>query len=53
LSDLGLDLVGDLSAGDGTDLMATLGGHDLSSWLLAAAVLLLMLELGLGRGART
>ncbi|MCB1183787.1 hypothetical protein KDM41_10165, partial [bacterium] len=33
-------------------LMAVLGGRDLTPWLLAAAVLLLVAELALGRGAR-
>jgi len=52
LTDLGLTLAGDLTGDDAADLMATLGGRDLSGWLLAAALGLLLAELGLGRGAR-
>ncbi len=52
LTQLGLGLDADLTGDDPADFMATLGGHDLSIWLLATALLLLALELGLGRGAR-
>ncbi len=52
LADLGLTLAGDLTGDDPAAFMATLGGHDLSGWLLAAALLLLAVELGLGRGTR-
>ena len=52
LGDLGLDMAGDLTGTDPAEFMAALGGHGLSSWLLALALLLLMVELGVGRGAR-
>ncbi len=52
LTDLGLELARDLTGDDPADFMATLGGYDLSGWLLTAALLLLAVELGLGRGSR-
>ncbi|MDX2473465.1 MAG: BatA domain-containing protein [Candidatus Krumholzibacteria bacterium] len=52
LADLGLELAGDLTDSDPADFMATLGGREMSSWLLALALALLLVELGVGRGAR-
>jgi len=52
LTELGLTLAGDLTGDDPAAFVATLGGHDLSVWLLVAALLLLAAELRLGRGAR-
>ncbi len=52
MADLDLELTGDLGGVDPSRLMATLSGRDLAGWLLAAALLLLAVELGLGRGSR-
>jgi len=49
---LGLPVTGDLSASAAVDLLDVLEGHDLTPWLLALAVLLLAVELGVARGSR-
>jgi len=53
LAGFGLELAADLGTSDPVHLMAVLGGRDLTGWLLAAALLLLAVELGVGRGARS
>lgn len=50
LSARDLSLAADLTGDDPAEFVATLGGHDLSSWLIATALLLLLIELGVGRG---
>jgi len=53
LSGVELSLAADLTDEDPTEFMAALGGHDLSGWFIAAALLLLLVELGIGRGTHS
>ncbi len=46
----GLEVQGQLGAGQGVDLVGTLNGQDLASWFFGLALLLLMFELYVGRG---
>jgi len=52
LADWDLKLDRDLTERDPAEFETALGGHDISGWLLALALLLLLVELGVGRGAR-
>ena len=46
-----LEVVVDLTDQAPADFMAALGGHDAAPWLLGLALLLLLVEIQLGRGA--
>ncbi|MEN8006683.1 MAG: BatA domain-containing protein [Candidatus Krumholzibacteriota bacterium] len=52
MQDLDLDVIGDLSDQAPADFMASLGGRDVAPWLLGCALVLLLGEVWLGRGAR-
>jgi hypothetical protein len=47
---LGLATAGDLTGADPEQIMIALGGRNLAPWFLLAAMLLLAVELGVGRG---
>jgi hypothetical protein len=51
MQDLDLDVVVDLTDRVPADFMGALGGHNAAPWLLGLALLLLLLEVWLGRGA--
>jgi len=53
MQELDLDVVGDLTDQVPADFMASLGGRDIAPWLLGCALMLLMIEVWLGRGARS
>jgi hypothetical protein len=53
MQDMDLDVVGDLTDEAPAAFMAALGGRDVAPWLLAAALLLLLVEIQLGRGTRS
>ncbi len=53
MQEIDLDVVGDLTDQVPSDFMASLGGRDIAPWLLGCALVLLMIEVWLGRGART
>ncbi len=48
-----IDVVGDLTDQAPADFMAALGGRNAAPWLLACALLLLLIEVWVGRGVRT
>jgi hypothetical protein len=52
MEELDLDVVGDLTDQAPADFMAALGGRDAAPWLLGLALLLLLVEVWVGRGAR-
>lgn len=52
LADWNLSLAKDLTSRDPAEFITALGGHNMAGWLLALALLLLVIELGVGRGAR-
>jgi hypothetical protein len=49
----GLEILADLTDQAPAEFMAALGGHDAAPWMLALALLILMVEIQLGRGTRT
>jgi hypothetical protein len=52
MEELDLDVVGDLTDQAPADFMAALGGRDAAPWLLGLALLLLLVEVWVGRGAQ-
>lgn len=52
MQDNNLEIMVNLTDQAPAEFMAALGGHDAAPWMLAAALLLLMVEIQLGRGAR-
>jgi len=52
MQEMDLDVVGDLTDKAPTDFMAALGGRNAAPWLLWLALLTLLVEVWVGRGAR-
>jgi hypothetical protein len=52
MQELDLDVVGDLTDQAPADFMASLGGRDAAPWFLGLALLLLLVEVWVGRGTR-
>ncbi|MFT5232425.1 MAG: hypothetical protein ACI9UK_001994 [Candidatus Krumholzibacteriia bacterium] len=53
LADGNLSLDRNLTGRDPAEFVTALEGHNMAGWLLTAALLMLLLELGVGRGARS